>query len=276
MAVDGFHDPLTRHFGYRSLRHDERRASSWIELRPDLLDERGGLHLAVLGYLVDSTAGVVCGMAAVPDWVITSDLQFRVLSHACRGPVRAEAHAVQPGKRQSLGDVRVVDEGDGERLVAVGTVNHVVVRRTDTLDVPADMPIGVEYASGGEITGHAPLLEHFRLTRSAPASAELPIEGDAVNPLGILHGGLITLLVEQAARHAAGDEHEVVDVVIRFLRGLRATPAVSTAALAPGDCGVVATVEVRDGTGTLGALATASLRRAADHDRVAPTPRAAS
>lgn len=261
MAVDGFTDPLTRHFGYRSIRHDELNASSWIDRRQDLLDENGRLHLGVLAYLVDSSAGVVCGMAAVPAWVITSDLQFRVLSLPTVGPMRADAVAVQPGKRQSLGSVRVVDEGDGDRLVAIGTVNHVVIQPETTLDVPADMPIGVEYASGRDLTGHAPLLEHFPVTERTVGCVELPIEGDAVNPLGILHGGLISILVEQSARSVAGrDRYEVSDMVVRFLRGLRKTPAVATATAVTDDRSM-ATVEVRDASGSLGALASVSLRR---------------
>jgi acyl-coenzyme A thioesterase PaaI-like protein len=280
MAVDGFTDRLTRHFGYRSIRHDALTASSWIELRSDLCDADGQLLLGVLAYLVDSTAGVVCGMAAVPAWVITSDLQFRVVAAPTVGPLRADARAVQPGKRQSLGDVRVVDEGDADRLIAVGTVNHVVIQRDEGLDVPADMPIGVEYASGCDVTGHAPLLEHFQVRNDGSGTAELPIEGDAVNPLGVLHGGLISLLVEQAARDAArgkfaGRDHEVVDVVVRFMRGLKATPARATATLLQGDAerpSVV--VEVRDASGALGALASTSLRpkghrttRARSHDK---------
>jgi acyl-coenzyme A thioesterase PaaI-like protein len=264
MAVDGFSDPLTRHFGYRSLRHDLRRASSWIDLRRDLLDEAGRIHLGVLAFLVDSTAGVACGMAAVPAWVITSDLQFRVVAMPKVGPMRADAHAVQPGKRQSLGDVRVFDEGDGDRLVAVGTVNHVVIQRDGALDVPSDMPIGIEYASGRDVDRHALLMEHFRVSERERGVVDLPIEGDAVNPLGILHGGLISLLVEQASRSAAGQcDHEVTDMVVRFLRGLKDTSATATAVIAPAADRILATVEVRDQSGALGALASTGMRRTA-------------
>ncbi len=258
MAVDGFSDPLTRHLGYRSIRHDERTASSWIEIRDDLRDRHGALHLGVLAYLVDSTAGVVCGMAAVPSWVITSDLQFRVLHRPTRGPLRADARAVQPGKRTSLGSVQVVGEGDGDRLVAIGTVNHVVIASDGSLDVPADMPIGVEYASGHTVAGHAPLLDCFGVEISAPGVARLPIEGTAVNPLGILHGGLISLLIDEAARSADTQRRlEVTDLVVRFLRGLRSSPAIATATMLPGtrEGTASAIVEIRDASGTLGALA---------------------
>jgi uncharacterized protein (TIGR00369 family) len=262
MVVDGFTDPLTRHFGYRSIRHDARTASSWIELRKDLLDDWGQVHVGVLAFLVDSTAGVVCGMAAVPSWVVTSDLQFRLIALPTVGPMRADAVAVQPGRRQSLGDVRVVDEGDGDRLIAVGTVNHVVIEHDDSLDVPADIPVGVEYASGRDGVARTPLLEHFDVTHPTAGVVSLPVEGDAVNPLGILHGGLISLLVDQASRSAAGrDEYEVCDMIVRFLRGLRTSPATATATLVAEGERPTALVEVRDASGNLGALASTSLRR---------------
>ena len=66
-----------------------------------------------IGYLVDSTAGVVCGSGRVPNWVVTADLQFRIVSPS-HGRALARWMRVQfvPGRRQSLGEVRVVDEGD--------------------------------------------------------------------------------------------------------------------------------------------------------------------
>jgi acyl-coenzyme A thioesterase PaaI-like protein len=142
-----------------------------------------------------------------------------------------------------------------------------VIQPDAALDVPADMPIGVEYASGRDVAAHAPLLEHFRVAERDAGVVELPIAGDAVNPLGILHGGLISLLVEQASRSAAGgNRHEVTDMVVRFLRGLRQTPAVATAVIVAQDDRPTATIEVRDASGVLGALASTSLRRTFNPD----------
>ena len=47
-----FTDRFTNHVGYESIRTSTSEASSWIPCRPDLLDERGNLHPAVIGYLV--------------------------------------------------------------------------------------------------------------------------------------------------------------------------------------------------------------------------------
>jgi uncharacterized protein (TIGR00369 family) len=257
-------DRFTNHVGYESIRTGERTASSWIECRPDLLDDRGNLHPAVLGYLVDSAAGVVCGMAAVPNWVVTADLQFRIVRPETVGPVRADACAVRPGRRQSLGEVRVVDEGADERLVALGTVNHLVIAKDDDLDVPADMPIDVRYGPANplEVTP-ASLTEHFGL-RSTPGSgtAELDVVGDAVNPLGILHGGLLSLLAIAAARSASSDSApvRVTDVVLRFVGSLpQDHVACATAELHPAGSGTsiarVAIADPADDQGRLGALA---------------------
>jgi uncharacterized protein (TIGR00369 family) len=216
-----FTDRFTNHVGYESIRTSTTEASSWIACRPDLLDERGSLHPAVIGYLVDSTAGVACGMAAVPHWVVTADLQFRILRSTTIGPLRADAIAVRPGRRQSLGEVRVVDEGADGQLVALGTVNHLVIVKDDDLDVPADMPIGVRYGPADPFdAAPGPLVEHFGLRGVAGSgSVELDVVGDAVNPLGILHGGLLSLLAISAARSSCADPERVrvSDAVLRFV-----------------------------------------------------------
>ena len=131
---------------------------------------------------------------------------------------------MRPGRRQSLGEVRVVDEGAGERTVAVGTVNHLVIRREDDLDVPADMPLGVRYGPASPLTeAPAPFESHFGLRHVARSGvAELDVVGDAVNPLGILHGGLISLLATRAAMSVAPDgrPERVADMVLRFVGSL--------------------------------------------------------
>jgi uncharacterized protein (TIGR00369 family) len=262
-----FTDRFTNHLGYESLRTSASAASSWIECRPDLLDERGNLHSAVIGYLVDSTAGVACGMAAVPNWVVTADLQFRVVHATTVGPLRADAVAVRPGRRQSLGEVRVVDEGAGERIVALGTVNHLVIAKDD-LDVPADMPIGVRHGPAAPLqTTPGPFAEHFGLRSDrGSGSAELDVVGDAVNPLGILHGGLLSLLAVSAARSGCADPDavRVSDVVLRFVGSLpRDRVARATAELASAEpASTVARVTIADPAderGRVGALASVGL-----------------
>jgi acyl-coenzyme A thioesterase PaaI-like protein len=256
----GFTDSFTNHLGYESERTSDLEASSWIECRPDLLDE-GNLHTAVVGYLIDSTAGVVCGTAAVPNWVVTADLQFRIASHETVGPVRADARAVRPGRRQSIGAVRVVDEGAAERVVAVGTVNHLVIALDADLDVPADMPIGLRYGPANPLTGPpAQFARHFGLRQPGPGRAELDVVGDAVNPLGILHGGLLSLLASAAATSLALDQEatRVADMVLRFIGPLpRDRTATATAEVIVDRAGALAvSVAIADPSDAAGRIAT--------------------
>jgi uncharacterized protein (TIGR00369 family) len=257
-----FGDPFTSHVGYLSMRTDERKASSWIALRDDLLDDRGRLHTGVLAYLVDSTAGVVCGMAARPAWVVTADLHVEILRLPVKGPARADAVVRRPGRRQSCGEVVVHDEGDSDRVIAVGTVNH-IVGPGDLVgdDVPTGMPIGVRV--GPALAAHPqPIPELSRLlgvARDSDGGAQLPIAGVAVNPLGFLHGGLSGLLVAECA---AARGYDIASMMLRYLGPLREGRARATATVVS-EAGEQALmqVDISDDTGRPGAIATARLRR---------------
>jgi uncharacterized protein (TIGR00369 family) len=258
-----FGDPFTSHLGYLSMRTAERTASSWIALRDDLLDGRGRLHTGVLAYLVDSTAGVVCGMAARPSWVVTADLHVDVVQLPKKGPARADAVVRRPGRRQSCGEVIVRDEGDGDRVIAVGTVNH-IVGPGDLVgdDVPTGMPIGVRV--GPALPPHpqpVPSLTNLLgVEHDADGAVKMPITGVAVNPLGFLHGGLSGLLVSECA---AMRGYDIASMMLRYLGPVRegCARAVSTVVPGTGDEPLLQ-VEISDDSGRPGAIATARLRRA--------------
>jgi uncharacterized protein (TIGR00369 family) len=257
-----FGDPFTSHVGYTSIRTGERTASSWISLRDDLLDDEGRLHTGVLAYLVDSTAGVVCGMAARPAWVVTADLQVDVLRLPVKGPARADAVVRRPGRRQSCGEVVVHDEGDGDRVVAVGTVNHIVGPGDLVGDqVPTGMPIGVRI--GPALAPHAEPIPQIQqllgLEHVEDGSLRMPIAGVAVNPLGFLHGGLSGLLVAECA---ALRGYDVTSIMLRYLGPVREGFARALASEIPDtDEEPLLKVEISDDSGRPGAIATARLRR---------------
>jgi uncharacterized protein (TIGR00369 family) len=258
-------DAYTRHLEYRAFRSAHDRVSTWIPVRPDLLDEHGALHPGVIGYLVDSSAGLVCGLVTTPRWIVTADLEFSLLAPATVGPVRADAHAPRPGTAQVLGDVRVYDEGNDDRLVAVGTVNHIGIEPREQLGVLDEMPVG---SSVGEYAPRSfrPLTEHLALRSNGSGRAEIDIEGDARNPLGILHGGIITLLCDDAARgtvrSAASIDGRALHLAVRFLAPLRHGPALATGELVLLDeRRAVVRVEVIDlgRDGRLGAIGTVEM-----------------
>ena len=194
-------------------------------------------------------------MAAVPSWVVTADLELRIVSEPRVGPLRADAIVRRPGRRQSMGEVVVYDEGDGDRVVSVGTVNHIVVPASLDVDVPADMPIGVTYVR--ETPAEAPpgpLLELLQIRRTDDG-IELPISGIAVNPLGFLHGGLISLLAELCVEQTC--DAPLGDLVVRFVGPVAAGTARATPTVVRGDEGIVVRIDVVDDSGRPGAIASA-------------------
>jgi acyl-coenzyme A thioesterase PaaI-like protein len=252
----GFNDPFTSYLDFTAVRHDATTASAWIPLREDLCDATGAVRRGVIGYLIDAPAGLVCGMAAAPSWVVTADLQFRIVADARIGPLRADAIVRRPGRRQSCGEVTIRDEGAHDQLVAFGTVNHLVVPHQGEVDVPTDMPIGTVYGRGippsEEQLPHFAELFGFRHTGSG--KVEMPIAGLAVNPLGFLHGGLIASLAEEAVLAACGGP--LADAVIRFAAPLKSGSARATVTTLS-DEGAIVTIDVADDSGRVAAIISA-------------------
>ncbi len=93
----------------------------------------------------------------------------------------------------------------------------------------------------------APLAERAGCERLAPGVASLPCEGDRLNAAGTLNGGLIALVVEEAALSAAGRPEATLAVLsLRYLRPVRVGPAVARATVRAGVGEVVVTDRGRD------------------------------
>jgi acyl-coenzyme A thioesterase PaaI-like protein len=235
-APTEFGDEYTRFLGYESERTGDTTASSWVPLRPDLLDADGALLPVVLAFLVDSTPGVVAGAAARPDWVITTDLHMQVVDRRVRGTVRADAALVHANRLGVLAEVSVVDEGAANRVVATGSVNHARVPLTEPINVPM-MPVGVRHRS----PDGAPAPDN-RLAREIVFQA-LDYDGEAetaqtaltTNPLGIMHGSVTTALSLTAAARCAPDGWQVADAMVRFSSSVRKGPARARATIVHAD-----------------------------------------
>lgn len=219
-----FGDDYTQFLHYSSERTSEVGASSWIPRREDLLVGEGSIAPVVLAFLVDSTAGVVCGAVARPGWIVTTDLHFRVISNTWKGTARADATVVRASKAGVLAQVVAVDEGDGDRVLAVGSVNHAHIELTTPIDVPVEMPIGVMYGEYESDTVDSPLSDHLKMRR-LESGVEIDVAGLAVNPLNILHGAFHAALAVEAAQAAFGGE--LSDLMTRFVSSVRNGPAVA-------------------------------------------------
>ena len=98
-----------------------------IELRDDLRNRGGMLQGGITATLVDVAGGLAGAAAAQVDRVLTADMNIHYLAPARVGPVRATGAVLRAGRRTVVVEVRVLDVGADERLVAVGTVTMAVV-----------------------------------------------------------------------------------------------------------------------------------------------------
>ena len=252
---DGFDDGLTQYFELAARRASDETMSTWIELRPDLVDASGAALVAVIAYLVDSAVGMAAGFAALPQWVVTADIDLHLVARATAGPLRADSRVVRAGTRQVLADCTVYDEGSGA-VVATATANHSVLspERAAPMSVPPPDEIfrhapatgRGQQGPSGPLSGQSrpPLLERYgvRTVPGLAGAAELDITGPARNPWGILHGSLFALVVE-AAMASAQPQARIDDLMVRFVAPARVGPARAQATFVDGN---LWRIDVRD------------------------------
>jgi uncharacterized protein (TIGR00369 family) len=240
---DGFDDGLTQYFALAARRASDETMSTWIELRPDLVDASGAALVGVLAYLVDSAVGMAAGFASLPHWVVTADIDLHLVARATAGPLRADSRVVRAGSRQVLADCTVFDEGQG-LVVATATANHSVLspERAAPMSIPPPDEIFRHYASDDRV--RPPLLERYgvRAVPGLEGAAELDITGPARNPWGILHGSLFALLVESAMASVRPDAR-IDDLIVRFVSPARVGPARAQATFVAGN---LWRIDVRD------------------------------
>ncbi len=93
-------------------------------------------------------------------------------------------------------------------------------------------------------------------TRASSGVAVLPCAPHVLNHVKSLNGGLLSLVVEEAALSANGPDASIVSMSLHFLRGIRGGPAIARAEVKGGG---VTTVQVHDASTEALAL-TATLR----------------
>ena len=185
----------------------------------------GNVYAGALLTMADSVAGLCSGLAALPGWVVSTNLMLHVMRVDDPGDLRLDAHVLRAGRNAVVTAVRIVT--DSGRLVADGMLTSAVLS-----------PVGgpPEYARPLELT--APVLEHadpatwpeFLGTRAIDATTvALDIAPLLRNPWGILHGGAIAALVDTAAEHVTGPGSRTADVALHFLAPGRVGPVAARA-----------------------------------------------
>ncbi len=180
----------------------------------------GGLITAI-----DSLGGFACGLAVLPQWIVTASLTVRVARLDQVGPLGFEARVLRRGRVSAVCRVDVRDEGAGGRAVAWAVVTSAVLDRDD-LPLPSPRPVVVPMPAPDP---GAPIPEQFfAIEPGAGPVTRLELVDRLRNPWGILHGGAIATLADVAATRSMTGRHDgpvaSADTVMHFLAPVRVGP----------------------------------------------------
>ena len=190
----------------------------------------GGLRTGGLLTNLDSIGGLTSGLAVHPKWIVTTSLMATVSELAHVGPLRLRADVRRRGRASVVTAIEVVDEGAQSRQVAAAIMTCAV------LD-PGAMTLGFErpivLAMPEPQTDPLSITDFFCIEPGTGPVTRLRLEDQLRNPWGILHGGAVAMLADEAAcRAAAAASDEGVgtsglaaaDTVLHYLRPAKVGP----------------------------------------------------
>lgn len=121
----GSPDNVLSHLGVR-VSTAQGPAVAEIDVRPDLLNIAGMVQGGVVTTLADVAGGLVAWRATGCPNVFTADMNVHFLAPGRLGPIRATATVLRQGRANVVSEVRVVDRGADDRLMAVATLTLVL------------------------------------------------------------------------------------------------------------------------------------------------------
>ncbi len=211
-----------------------------------LRGEHGGVRTGVILTLLDYVGGLCGGLAALPDgWVVSTNLAARVVETEHTGPFRIHSRVLRRGRNNVVTAVHLVDEGARDALVADGVLTSAILV-PENGPPPWARPLVLEPLPA---SADAPPVREWLGVRTSVGDrgrVEIDLVDDLRNPWGIMHGGVVAMLVDLAAQDAtAGGVTR--DVVVHFLAPNRVGPVVAHARpVGTRADGTVNRVEVRD------------------------------
>jgi uncharacterized protein (TIGR00369 family) len=197
---------------------------------PHLRGPGGGLRTGGLLTNLDSLGGFTSGLAALPRWIVTTSLLATVSELDHVGPLRFRADVLRRGRSSVVTALEVVDEGAHDRHVAAATMTCAILdpgamELTFDRPVTVPMPPAQPDAVGPE--------EFFAIEPGEGPVTRLELDDRLRNPWGILHGGAVAMLADEAACRAAlaysGPASgpagvAAADAVLHYLRPVKVGP----------------------------------------------------
>lgn len=208
------------------------------------------LRASILVTWADTILGLLAVRALAPRVPVTLELDIHLFESICGTPtIELIARVTKLGSTVQVVSVDI--RSNGERA----GFGHSLFMASP--DPRVSMPPGnwalERFASRrGVLT--RPLAERVGCVRTGPGTAELPLGPSLLNQSKSMNGGLLAVVVEEAALSARNIPTSLMSLQMRYLRPVRSGPAVARADV-QGDLGEI---EVTDAaTGTLAVVATA-------------------
>lgn len=208
------------------------------------------LRVAVAATWADALLGFHAVRALSPRLPVTLELDTHLFDEVA-GVERlvARSRVVKAGQSVIVTSLDFVD--GGERLVGFASASFMAAPDPKWTMPSIDWVLDRFAAPTGAL--EVPLAERIACVRTGPGTAELPCTPAVHNASKAINGGLLTLAVEEAALSADPGARRIESVHVRYLRAVRAGPAVARADVHHG----MGRVEVRDAhSDALAAIAT--------------------
>jgi len=189
----------------------------------------GGLRTGGLLTSLDSLGGFTSGLAVLPRWIVTTSLLATVSELTHVGPLRLRADVLRRGRNSVVCALDVVDEGADDRHVAAATLTCAVLDPDAmTLEFERPFVLPMPPAQTDPVRPEA----FFCIEPGEGPVTRLRLEDQLRNPWGILHGGAVAMLADEAACRATvgavpgADLQSVAatDVVLHYLRPVKVGP----------------------------------------------------
>ena len=231
-------------YGYSVERTGPVAAAGRVPLEPSLTDDSGNLRTAAVLMAIDMTCGMAGGLGVLPNWTVTADADVHFVGPCRVGPLRVDAVNVRAERTMSVAEVRAVDEGADDALVAIATANHGVLESSFEHRLATAAAGDVQRFARPDHPPGESIETYFGLSVD-DETVSIALDERTTNPWGIFHGGLHGLLVDTCARQAGLGSF--VHVGMRFLNAVKEGPAVArlTDSVARDDQRILR-IEVRD------------------------------
>ena len=185
------------------------------------------LRTSVLAIWVDVLTGVLCIDVFDGRVPVTLDLALDVLGPLpSDGRISAASRTLKVGRSVAAAEVEFRVEG-ADACFALGSASFVAAP-----DASLTLPSRAEHLAGFGRTARAltvPLADRAGIARSAPGIATVERRHDGLNASNTINGGLIALVVEEAALSGAEPGTILTSMALRYLRPARVGPILARA-----------------------------------------------